>query len=65
MTTLTDTVTVIGGVDTHKHTHYAATNTERAAALPAWPDSYNLDRHHLGIGGIPINRIKNGRGQCA
>src|SRR5690606_36631823 len=24
MTTLTDTVTVIGGDDTHKHTHYAA-----------------------------------------
>jgi transposase len=24
MTTPTETVTVIGGVDTHKHTHYAA-----------------------------------------
>ncbi len=24
MTTTTTTVTVIGGVDTHKHTHYAA-----------------------------------------
>ena len=38
-------------------------NTERAAALPAWLDYYNLDRHHLGIEGIPIDRINNGRGQ--
>jgi len=39
-------------------------NAERAAALPAWLDYYNLDRHHLGIGGkTPIDRINNGRGQ--
>lgn len=38
-------------------------NHDRAAALPAWLDYYNLDRHHLGIGGIPIDRINNGRGQ--
>ena len=38
-------------------------NTERAAALPSWLDHYNLNRHHLGIGGIPIDRINNGRGQ--
>jgi len=39
-------------------------NSERAAALPTWLDHYNLDRHHLGIGGqAPIDRINNGRGQ--
>ncbi|WP_147051532.1 IS481 family transposase, partial [Microbacterium saccharophilum] len=38
-------------------------NAERAAALPSWLDHYNLDRHHLGITGIPIDRINNGRGQ--
>ena len=39
-------------------------NAERRAALPAWLDYYNLDRHHLGIGGkTPIDRINNGRGQ--
>lgn len=38
-------------------------NDDRAAALPAWLDYYNLDRHHLGIGGAPIDRINNGRGQ--
>jgi transposase InsO family protein len=39
-------------------------NTDRAAALPAWLDYYNLDRRHLGIGGkTPIDRINNGRGQ--
>lgn len=38
-------------------------NDDRAAALPAWLAYYNLDRHHLGIGGIPIDRINNGRGQ--
>jgi transposase InsO family protein len=39
-------------------------NDERAAALPAWLNYYNLDRHHLGIGGqTPIDRINNGRGQ--
>lgn len=41
-----------------------ASNAERAAALPAWLDYYNLDRAHLGIGGkTPIDRINNGRGQ--
>lgn len=39
-------------------------NAERRAALPGWLDYYNLDRHHLGIGGkTPIDRINNGRGQ--
>ena len=39
-------------------------NADRAAALPVWLDYYNLDRHHLGIGGkTPIDRINNGRGQ--
>lgn len=39
-------------------------NTDRAAALPAWLNYYNLDRAHLGIGGhTPIDRINNGRGQ--
>lgn len=39
-------------------------NTERAKALPAWLDYYNLDRAHLGIGGkTPIDRLNNGRGQ--
>ncbi|WP_460772331.1 IS481 family transposase [Microbacterium sp. GXF7504] len=39
-------------------------NEERRAALPAWLDHYNLERHHLGIGGMtPIDRINNGRGQ--
>ena len=41
-----------------------ASNNDRAAALPAWLDYYNLDRAHLGIGGkTPIDRINNGRGQ--
>ncbi len=41
-----------------------ASNAERAAALPAWLDHYNLERTHLGIGGrTPIDRINNGRGQ--
>ncbi|QJU54879.1 IS481 family transposase [Herbiconiux sp. KACC 21604] len=39
-------------------------NAERAAALPAWLDYYNLERAHLGIGGTtPIDRINNDRGQ--
>jgi transposase InsO family protein len=39
-------------------------NEDRARALPAWLDHYNLDRAHLGIGGLnPIDRIHNGRGQ--
>jgi transposase InsO family protein len=41
-----------------------ASNEDRAAALPAWLDYYNLDRAHLGIGGkTPIDRVNNGRGQ--
>ena len=39
-------------------------NEDRAAALTAWIDHYNLERRHLGIGGkSPIDRINNGRGQ--
>jgi len=39
-------------------------NDDRAAALTAWIDHYNLERRHLGIGGkSPIDRINNGRGQ--
>ncbi|WP_184750458.1 IS481 family transposase [Microbacterium thalassium] len=38
-------------------------NADRTAALPAWLDYYNLDRTHLGIRGIPIDRVNNGRGQ--
>lgn len=30
-----------------------ASNSDRAAALPAWLDYYNLERRHLGIGGTP------------
>lgn len=36
-------------------------NTDRADALPAWLDYYNLERPHLGIGGQrPIDRVNNG-----
>lgn len=39
-------------------------NDDRRAGLTTWLDHYNLDRHHLGIGGkTPIDRINNGRGQ--
>ena len=39
-------------------------NTERAAALPAWLDYYNLERPHLGIGGQrPIDRVNKGPSQ--
>ena len=39
-------------------------NDDRRAGLTTWLDHYNLDRHHLGIGGLnPIDRINNGRGQ--
>ena len=39
-------------------------NADRAQALQAWLDYYNLDRAHLGIGGkAPIDRVNNGRGQ--
>ncbi|MFC4244958.1 IS481 family transposase, partial [Gryllotalpicola reticulitermitis] len=41
-----------------------ASNQDRAEALPAFIDHYNLDRAHLGIEGKPpIDRINNGRGQ--
>ena len=41
-----------------------ATNTERAEALPAWLEHYNLERPHLGIGGQrPIDRVNNAMGQ--
>ena len=40
MTTLMDDVTVIGGVDTHKHTHYAAAIDDHGRLLG--PD--DLDR---------------------
>jgi len=40
------------------------TNAERAALLPQWLDRYNLDRPHLGIGGLrPIDRVNNAAGQ--
>jgi transposase InsO family protein len=46
------------------YAHPWTSNTERAAALPAWLDYYNLDRAHLGIAGqAPIDRINNGRSQ--
>ncbi|GAA4193255.1 hypothetical protein GCM10022219_14800 [Microbacterium oryzae] len=46
------------------YAHAFTSNADRAAALPAWLDYYNLDRRHLGIGGkTPIDRINNGRGQ--
>src|SRR5690606_39638587 len=39
-------------------------NTDRAEALPAWLEHYNLDRPHLGIGGLrPIDRVNNAVGQ--
>lgn len=40
------------------------TNAERAAALPTWLEHYNLDRPHLGIGGMrPIDRVNNATSQ--
>lgn len=39
-------------------------NTERADALPGWLEHYNLERPHLGIGGLrPIDRVNNAPGQ--
>ena len=39
-------------------------NTERAAALPRWLEHYNMNRPHLGIGGVrPIDRVNNAAGQ--
>ncbi len=41
-----------------------STNTERSAALPSWLEHYNLERPHLGIGGLrPIDRVNNAPGQ--
>lgn len=41
-----------------------ASNGDRSRALRPWIDYYNLDRPHLGIGGLcPIDRVTNGRGQ--
>ncbi len=41
-----------------------STNTDRADALPAWLEHYNLERPHLGIGGLrPIDRVNNAVGQ--
>ena len=41
-----------------------SSNTDRAAALPAWLKHYNLERPHLGIGGLtPIERVNNAAGQ--
>jgi transposase InsO family protein len=40
------------------------TNEERSALLPRWLQHYNLDRPHLGIGGLkPIDRVNNAAGQ--
>ena len=41
-----------------------STNTDRAEALPSWLTHYNLERPHLGIGGLrPIDRVNNATGQ--
>ncbi|GIG36282.1 IS481 family transposase [Cellulomonas pakistanensis] len=41
-----------------------SSNADRAAALPAWLQHYNLERPHLGIGGLtPIDRVNNATGQ--
>lgn len=41
-----------------------SSNADRAAALPAWLEHYNLERPHLGIGGLtPIDRVNNAAGQ--
>jgi transposase InsO family protein len=46
------------------YSHPWPSNQARADALTDWQNHYNLDRHHLGIGGLtPIDRINNGRGQ--
>jgi transposase InsO family protein len=37
---------------------------QRAALLPTWLEHYNLNRPHLGIGGLrPIDRVNNAAGQ--
>lgn len=39
-------------------------NAERTDALPTWLEHYNLERPHLGIGGLrPIDRVNNAAGQ--
>jgi hypothetical protein len=39
-------------------------NTDRANALRAWLEHDNLERPHLGIGGLrPIDRVNNAPGQ--
>lgn len=41
-----------------------SSNADRAAALPAWLEHYNLERPHLGIDGLtPIDRVNNAAGQ--
>ena len=41
-----------------------ASNEERSRALRPWIDYYNLERPHLGVGGLaPIERVTNGRSQ--
>jgi len=41
-----------------------SSNADRAAALPAWLEHYNLERPHLGIGGLtPIDRVNNAASQ--
>ncbi len=41
-----------------------ASNADRSAALPTWLAHYNLERPHLGIGGLrPIDRVNNAAGQ--
>lgn len=44
MTTLIEDVTVIGGVDTHKHTHYAAVIDEHGRLLGHRQFSAHLSR---------------------
>ena len=39
-------------------------NIQRSALLPLWLEHYNLERPHLGIGGLkPIDRVNNAVGQ--
>ncbi|NKY06478.1 integrase core domain-containing protein, partial [Cellulomonas hominis] len=41
-----------------------SSNADRAAALAAWLEHYNMDRPHLGIGGLtPIDRVNNAASQ--
>lgn len=57
MTTLMDDVTVIGGVDTHKHTHYAAAIDDHGRLLghqefPATSPGYDALRSWMRGHGI-------------